>query len=241
MKRRTFLAGSLTVPLLAGFGEATRVNIAELDLGAPSAFRPRAWERVLYEMDASTSVSTSSRIARVRPDEAALFDHPFCVLSVASAFEIPTAVEALNRYLSYGGFLLVDDVSGGEDPAIDLSIRRLAAVLFPARPLAQLPSDHAIYRSFFLVRRAVGRLDRHPLTGVISGDATPFVVSRNDMGGALDRSADGAMAACIPGGETQRQRALQLAVNLVMYTLTSDYKKDQVHVKRLLEEGRIAR
>ena len=44
---------------------------------------------------------------------------------------------------------------------------------------------------------------------------------------------------CIPGGEYQRTEALKLAINLFMYSLTSNYKHDQAHVKKLLEEGRL--
>ena len=38
-----------------------------------------------------------------------------------------------------------------------------------------------------------------------------------------------------PGGARQREFALRGGVNLVMYTLTGNYKSDQVHVRDLLE------
>ena len=39
----------------------------------------------------------------------------------------------------------------------------------------------------------------------------------------------------IPGGARQRELALRSGVNLVMYTLTGNYKADQVHAKDILE------
>ncbi|HEY8259988.1 MAG TPA: hypothetical protein VIG55_02155, partial [Methylosinus sp.] len=38
-----------------------------------------------------------------------------------------------------------------------------------------------------------------------------------------------------PGGARQRELAIRGGVNLVMYTLTGNYKSDQVHVRDLLE------
>ncbi|NIQ00576.1 MAG: DUF4159 domain-containing protein, partial [Nitrospinaceae bacterium] len=42
----------------------------------------------------------------------------------------------------------------------------------------------------------------------------------------------------IAGGEAQRQRAIRLGVNIVMYALTLDYKKDMVHLPIILERLR---
>ena len=43
------------------------------------------------------------------------------------------------------------------------------------------------------------------------------------------------VAACVPGGERQRELAMRFGVNLVMYVLTGNYKSDQVHVPAILE------
>ena len=41
--------------------------------------------------------------------------------------------------------------------------------------------------------------------------------------------------ATVPGGEVQREMAFRAGVNIVMYTLTGNYKADQVHIPALLE------
>ena len=38
-----------------------------------------------------------------------------------------------------------------------------------------------------------------------------------------------------PGGERQREIAYRFGINLVMYTLTGNYKADQVHAPALIE------
>ena len=38
----------------------------------------------------------------------------------------------------------------------------------------------------------------------------------------------------LPGGDTQRELAFRLGINLAMYALCLDYKTDQVHVPFIL-------
>ncbi|RME25997.1 MAG: DUF4159 domain-containing protein, partial [Deltaproteobacteria bacterium] len=151
------------------------------------------------------------------------------------------AAENLVRFLSYGGFLLVDDASGVPGGALSRSVTALARRLFPTRPLSPLPGDHSIFRSFFLLDRPVGRVDLVPaLEGVTVGPITPLVFCGNDLSGALDRGPDGRNRyPVVPGGEYQRREALKLGVNIVMYALTSNYKHDIAHVAELIREGRL--
>ncbi len=63
---------------------------------------------------------------------------------------------------------------------------------------------------------------------------------RDDLSGALDRRPDGRpKSACVPGGDWQRKEATKLAINLLMYSLTANYKRDQAHVRQLMREGRL--
>lgn len=239
----TAAAGLLAPRRVRALGDASRLDVAELDLGGAALARPDAWIRLLYEVEQTTSVACVPRVVRLRPEDPALFDHPFGVLSGNGDLGTleDAAAACLARYLQYGGFLLVDDATGVADSAFDRSVRRLCARLFPTRPLAPLPSDHAVYRSFFLVRRPVGRVDVVPwLEGITLGEMTPLVYSRNDLSGALDRGPDGRDRLAVePGGTPQRREAVKLGINLVVYALTSDYKKDATHVRELLREGRI--
>jgi hypothetical protein len=243
--RRAVLAGlgALAAAPALGFGDASKVDIAEVDVGPGSLSLPNAWKRLLFEMIQTTSVDCRTEVARVKPDDPALFEHPFAVLSGDGAFADPSdaAVELLGRYLSYGGMLICDDATGAEDSPFDASVRALLGRLFPTRPLTPLPSDHSVFRSFFLIQRPVGRVDRFLwLEGVTVGSATPVILMRNDLSGALDRGDDGRPRyPCVPGGEDQRREAIKLGINLMMYALTADYKRDIAHVRQLMREGRI--
>ena len=198
---------------------------------------------MLYEVIQSTSVECNPTAFQFTPEDPELFEHPFCVLigdqSLPPVSE--EAVQQLQRYLSYGGFLLVDDASGTPGGAFESSVRELCLRIFPTRPLSPLPRDHSIFRSFFILDSPVGRVASVPyLEGVEVGPMTPFVYCANDLSGALERGPDGRdRYAVTPGGFYQRREAIKLGINLVMYSLTSRYKHDQAHVRRLMEEGRL--
>ncbi len=69
-----------------------------------------------------------------------------------------------------------------------------------------------------------------------SGDSvSPIVIVSNDLaaGWAGDRYGE-PLYPLVPGGPRQREMALRGGINLVMYTLTGNYKADQVHVRDLL-------
>jgi hypothetical protein len=236
-------AASLGVASRArAFGETSRVDVCEIDLGRGTLSRPNAWKRLLYEVVGTTSVVCEARTVRLSPEDPALFEHPFSVLIGDADFQMPSdaGLEQLERYLSYGGFLVIDDASASDGP-FDKRVRELVARIYPTRPLGPIPSDHSIFRSFFLLKEPLGRVDLYPwLEGVTSDNLTPLVYIRNDLSGALDRGDDGRSTyPCVPGGERQRREALKLGINLVLYALTANYKLDQAHVRQLMKEGRL--
>ena len=243
---RGLVGGAAMLSLPGGasaFGQTTEVDVGELSLGSGTIQRPNAWRRLLYEMEQTTSVECREGPVTVSLESDDLFEHPFLVLQGDGAFKMPNdaALEQLTRFLSYGGFLLCDDATGASDSGFYASVSELVRRIFPTRPLGPLPRDHSIYRAYFLIGRPMGRLDRFDyLEAVTVGNLAPIVVCRNDLGGALNRSSDGrARNACIPGGEMQRREALKLSINLVMYSLTANYKRDISHVAELMKRGRL--
>ncbi len=246
LTRRSLLAGAAAfalAPRVRAVGPASEVDLAEIQLPSGTVSRPDAWTRLLFELLQSTSVEAEPRVVPLAPDDPALFRHPFAVLAGDGALPNLTeaATQQLVRYLSYGGFLFIDDVSGERDSAFDASVRAMVRRLFPTRPLTVLPADHSVYRSFFLLREPMGRVALHrTLEGVSQGSMHPLIYGRDDLSGALDRRPDGSDAfPCVPGGELQRREAVKLGINLLMYGLTSNYKQDQAHVEQLMREGRL--
>jgi len=69
------------------------------------------------------------------------------------------------------------------------------------------------------------------LEGVNMGATTPVIYCPNGLGGAWATDADGGWKhALSPGGERQRQLAFQTGINLIMYAMCGDYKKDRIHL-----------
>ncbi len=232
------------LPSLAwGLGAPSKLDVAELYIPGVTVHRPGAWKRLLFEVIQSTSVEATPETIQLSPEDPALFEHPFSVLVGSDALPplSEPSLRQLERYLAYGGFLLIDDASGKGDGAFARSVRDLSRRLFPTRTLSALPADHALYRSFFMLPGPVGRtLGTGYLEGITTGPTTPLVFCGADLSGALDRSDDGRdRFPVVPGGMQQRREALKLGVNLILYALTSNYKHDTAHVLELMREGRI--
>lgn len=246
MRRRDLLMGAASLALSRrawALGEVSEVDIAELMLPSGTTSSPEAWTGLLYELIQTTSVEAIPRSVAISLDDPALFTHPISVLSGNGPLPAISerAVEQLGRYLSYGGFLIINDATGLPQSPFDQSVRALVKRIFPNRPLQVLPSSHSVYRSFFLLSQPGGRIAEHRiLEGVEHESMHPLIYTQDDLVGALDRRPDGSWRfPCTPDGETQRREAIKTGINLIMYALTSNYKQDQAHVRALLNNHRI--
>ncbi len=201
-----------------------------------------AWAQ---EIRLRTSIDIASQPVGIRPEDPALFSYPLLYWGSDKAppHLSDQAVAALRQHLSTGGMLIVDNTGRTEaSQAFDQGLRHELARLFP-QPLQRVAPTHVLYRSFYRLERPVGRrADAHELEGIRVGNHFAVLYGRNDLSGALARQAVGGYAlAVVPGGETQREQAFRLAVNLVMYALCLDYKDDHTHVMHLLRTRRGAK
>ena len=168
------------------------------------------------------------------------------------------AYAKLNAYLRSGGLILFDtrdaDIAryGAASPN-GRKLRDLAAPL-DIPPLEQLPADHVLTRTFYLLQDFPGRHtgrdvwveaappDAEQIEGMpfrnLNDGVTPVVIGGNDWAAAWAMTSSG--TPLIPvgrgfTGERQRELAYRFGVNLVMHVLTGNYKSDQVHVPALLD------
>ena len=233
---------ALPLPALA-LGDEERFTIATLDLGAGSPGRtdPRgsAVRRLLLEVEKRTSVAVAPRGAMVSLTGPDLFDHPFALFTGEGSFDpLPDkAIKRLGTYLQNGGFLFVDSAEGLRDGPFLTSVRRELARIYPADKLGAIPRDHVLYKSFYLVPEATGRVEASPtMEAIFAEDRLPVVLSANDLLGALARDSFGNWEYEVsPGGQQQREMAFRLGINLVMYALCLNYKADQVHIPFILK------
>jgi hypothetical protein len=172
------------------------------------------------------------------------------------------AAEALARadaYMKQGGTILFDTRDavmappgpGGENRGPGMLALRAILSALDIPELEPVPRDHVLTKTFFLLRDFPGRFNagqlwveampaeredepRRPARG---GDGvSSILITSNDLAGAWALRSDGQpMLPLVPGDPRQREFAFRAGVNIVMYTLTGNYKADQVHIPALLE------
>lgn len=194
---------------------------------------PQFTDALLEELELRTSIAALKDRRVIGPTDPGLYFSPFLYMAGRHEFDPWTAPEreALKRYLTFGGFLLAEDTVGSRGFGFDATFRREMKQLFPKHELKRLPPDHSVYQSFYLINAVAGRQRVNPyLEGITIDDWTPVIYSQNDLSGAWSRDRYGTwLHECAPGGEAQRLSAFKLGINIIVYSLTGDYKKDLVH------------
>jgi hypothetical protein len=170
------------------------------------------------------------------------------------------AIDRIDAYMKQGGTVLFDtrdaieatpgDSTGSQTPGM-LALRNILSSL-DVPELEPVPREHVLTKTFYLLRDFPGRFDTgqtwvetlpreddddsasHPARG---GDGvSPIIITSNDLAGAWAIRPDGQpMLPLSPGEPRQREFAFRAGVNIVMYTLTGNYKADQVHAPALIE------
>ena len=171
------------------------------------------------------------------------------------------ALKRIDSYMKQGGTVLFDTRdavaappgSGGETrgPGM-IELRKILSSL-DIPELEPVPRDHVLTKTFYLLHDFPGRFNsgqlwvealpavneddeasRRPARG---GDGvSSIIITSNDFAGAWAMRPDGQpMLPMVEGEARQRELAFRAGVNIVMYTLTGNYKADQVHVPALLE------
>jgi hypothetical protein len=171
--------------------------------------------------------------------------------------------DTLNRvdaYMKQGGTVLFDTRDAIEAPPGDngasqtpgmLTLRNMLSSL-DVPELEPLPREHVMTKTFYLLRDFPGRFtsgqtwvetlpreddDEAASRPAHGGDGvSPIIITSNDLAGAWALRPDGQpMLPLSPGELRQREFAFRAGVNIVMYTLTGNYKADLVHMPALIE------
>jgi hypothetical protein len=169
----------------------------------------------------------------------------------------PEARTRIAAFMKNGGTMVFDTRDaliarpGGSPTAEALWLRRLLEGV-DVPELEPIPRDHVLTKTFYLLDRIVGRTaigqtwiealpppdpnDRVQRPARAGDSVSPIIIASDDLAAAWAEDADRRpLYPLIPGGARQRELALRSGVNLVMYTLTGNYKADQVHAKDILE------
>ena len=167
------------------------------------------------------------------------------------------AIDRIDAYMKQGGTVLFDtrdeietlpgDNGASQTPGMQTLREILSSLDVPE--LEPVPREHVLTKTFYLLRDFPGRYDTgqtwvetlprnededaasHPARG---GDGvSPIIITSNDLAGAWAIRPDG--QPMLPLAQRQREYAFRAGVNIVMYTLTGNYKADQVHAPALIE------
>ena len=191
----------------------------------------------------------------IEKDEIAFF--PLLYWPVTADAKAPSekALRKLDTFLKNGGTILFDTRDApdaalspdGMTPERRALKRILSRLDIP--PLEPVPRTHVLTRSFYLLKRFPGRYDEAPLwveatsigrerrklSPANADGVSAILITGNDMAGAWAMTETGRpLLPVTPGGARQREYAFRAGVNIVMYTLTGNYKADQVHLPTIL-------
>jgi hypothetical protein len=197
----------------------------------------------------------------VAHDELAFYPLIYWPIAPGAARPSEDALKRIDSYMKQGGTVLFDTRdavvappgAGGEtrSPGM-IELRKILSSL-DLPELEPVPHDHVLTKTFYLLRDFPGRFNsgqlwvealpavndedeasRRPARG---GDGvSSIIITSNDLAGAWAMQSDGQpMLPMVEGEPRQRELAFRAGVNIVMYTLTGNYKADQVHVPALLE------
>ena len=175
----------------------------------------------------------------------------------------PAALARIDAYMKQGGTVLFDTRDalsappgpGGETRSLGMAALRQILGSLDIPELEPVPKDHVLTKTFFLLRDFPGRFNSGQLwvealpserendgeeegrRPARAGDGvSSILITSNDLAGAWAQRPDGQqMLPMVSGEPRQREMAFRAGVNIVMYTLTGNYKADQVHVPALLE------
>ncbi|ABA05881.1 double-transmembrane region [Nitrobacter winogradskyi Nb-255] len=170
------------------------------------------------------------------------------------------ALDRIDAYMKQGGTILfdtrdaIDALPGtdGESQTPGMQQLRIILASLDIPELEPVPHEHVLAKTFYLLHGFPGRFttgqtwvealprsedDEAASRPARGGDGvSPIIITSNDLAGAWAMRPDGQpMLPLSPGKPRQREFAFRAGVNIVMYTLTGNYKADQVHAPALIE------
>ncbi len=193
----------------------------------------------------------------ISKDELAFYPLLYWPVSTSSPIPDTKTMARVDAFMKKGGSVIFDtrdQLSGGfggnRVSAETIRLREILATL-DVPPLEPVPDNHVLTRAFYLLNVFPGRYldgklwvetsgteeEENPDRPTRQGDGvSSLMITSNDLAGAWAIEADGSPSLpIVPPNPTQRIYAYRTGVNIVMYTLTGNYKSDQVHIPALLE------
>ena len=194
-----------------------------------------------------TSIEASDPIGvNLERDDISLLPFLYWPMVPSQPLLSDAALKRLDTFMKTGGMILFDTrdqgmpfAGTGASPGTEKLRQLLGKLDIP--PLMTVPDDHVLTKAFYLLQDFPGRyvggpvwVERNP--GGEKDGVTSLVIGGNDWAAAWAMDENGRpLAPTQPNTPRHREFAYRFGVNLLMYTLTGNYKADQVHIPALLE------
>ena len=171
---------------------------------------------LLDYLEKETGLEVNKSEVRVKPSDPKFFSYPL-VFSTGHGNIRMTDDEliAMRRYLTGGGFWLINDSYG-----MDASVRRELKRIFPDREMVELPFSHPIFQSPYQFPNGLPKIHRHDDQvargfAIMDGDrVVVFYLHESDIG---DGWEDQQVHKDPPA---KRLEALRMGANIALYALT---------------------
>ena len=176
-----------------------------------------------------------------------IFFYPFIYWQITK--NIPNleekTIKKIKNYFNSGGIILFDIIYLSKSyNNVDKNTLEDIEALFSElgiEDLQQITKNHTLSKSYYLLKKFPGRFDNKLF--LVNTDnlddndgVSSVIVGLNNWVGAWAKDENNyPLYQVIPGGDRQRELSFRFGINLIMYSLTGNYKSDQVHSKSILE------
>lgn len=211
----------------------------------------------LSQMLAARTALEPGEPAGLNPEKDELAFYPLIYWPIVAGRPQPseTAIRKIDAFMRNGGTVIFDTrdaqtARAGGPPTPETAYLRKMLATLEVPELEPVPQDHVLTKAFYLVEAFPGRygtgqtwVETIPPAGeggerrpARAGDGvTPIIITGNDLAAAWALGRNGEPLYPVSGDQRQREMAFRGGINIVIYTLTGNYKADQVHVPALLE------
>ncbi|WP_342153066.1 DUF4159 domain-containing protein [Methylorubrum sp. SB2] len=211
----------------------------------------------LTQMLAARTALEPGEPAGLDPEKDELAFYPLIYWPIVAGRAQPSeaAIRKIDAFMRNGGTVIFDTrdaqtARAGGPPTPETAYLRKMLGTLEVPELEPVPPDHVLTKAFYLVDSFPGRYgngqtwvetippaaeggERRPAR---AGDGvTPLIITGNDLAAAWAVGRNGEPLYPVNGDQRQREMAFRGGINIVIYTLTGNYKADQVHVPALLE------
>ncbi len=228
----------LLIPLSAQAQDAVDKS-ALIHLACVKSDQDKTCKDGLQNLSNALKARTSTEIGdavTIDPESDDLSFYPLLYWPVDSKTSLSAkARDNLAHYIGKGGMIMIDTQTGDYNSATvlpDSAILQLREALkgIDIPPLKPAPKNHVLFKSFYLVNI----YPEFDLTGKIWVE-DDSIEPEDGLSSVIVTGQDLMHRWAYPASRTDAEMALRFGINLVLYSLTGNYKADQVHMKTILE------